>query len=44
MIQQNSGEDWTETKLSLSTAMPSVGGQIPDLKTLRAIFANRAPP
>lgn len=32
-IRQSTGEDWTEAKLFLSTAMPSIGGEIPDLLT-----------
>jgi uncharacterized protein (TIGR02231 family) len=32
LIQQNSGEDWLDTQISLSTAMPSVGGSPPKLK------------
>ncbi|XP_012937277.1 protein F37C4.5 isoform X1 [Aplysia californica] len=31
LISQNSGEDWTNVKLHLSTAEPSVGGTIPIL-------------
>jgi len=30
-IKQNTGEDWNDAKLSLSTAMPSVGGSPPKL-------------
>ncbi len=30
-IQQLTGEDWVDAKLSLSTAMPSVGGSPPEL-------------
>eukprot|EP00112_Aurelia_sp_Birch-Aquarium-sp1_P008378 Seg1920.2 transcript_id=Seg1920.2/GoldUCD/mRNA.D3Y31 product="Protein F37C4.5" protein_id=Seg1920.2/GoldUCD/D3Y31 len=33
-IKQQTGEDWNDAKLSLSTAMPSVGGSPPDLETL----------
>lgn len=33
IITQSTGEDWTETKLSLSTAVPSVGGNVPELNT-----------
>jgi len=32
MIRQNTGEDWEDAKLSLSTALPSVGGSPPSLK------------
>uniref|UniRef100_A0A0B7AAG8 DUF4139 domain-containing protein n=2 Tax=Arion vulgaris TaxID=1028688 RepID=A0A0B7AAG8_9EUPU len=31
LIRQNSGEDWNDVKLFLSTAEPSVGGTIPTL-------------
>ena len=31
MIQQATGEDWKNAKVALSTAMPSVGGQAPEL-------------
>lgn len=44
LIQQNSGEDWTDCNLSLSTAMANIGGKIPELKTLKVSFASRAPP
>ena len=33
MITQSTGEDWNETKLSLSTAVPSIGGNVPELET-----------
>ena len=42
MIQQNTGEDWTDVDLNLSTATPSVGGSCPELKTKRVQFL--APP
>ncbi|CAH1799373.1 unnamed protein product [Owenia fusiformis] len=38
LIQQASGEDWEDAKISLSTAMPSVGGQVPELGTHRLYF------
>eukprot|EP00794_Sanderia_malayensis_P000194 gene194-808_t len=31
IIKQTTGEDWNDAKLSLSTAMPSVGGSPPEL-------------
>lgn len=31
MIQQSTGEDWNNAKVALSTAMPSIGGQAPEL-------------
>ena len=33
MITQSTHEDWNDTKLSLSTAVPSVGGNVPELET-----------
>ena len=33
VITQSTGEDWLDTKLSLSTAVPSVGGNVPELGT-----------
>ena len=32
MIRQNTGEDWENAKIALSTALPSVGGSPPSLK------------
>ena len=32
MIRQNTCEDWENAKISLSTALPSVGGSPPSLK------------
>ena len=32
-IKQSTGEDWTDAKLYLSTAMPSIGGEVPELFT-----------
>lgn len=34
MIVQSTGEDWIDTKISLSTAVPSVGGNVPELETV----------
>ncbi len=34
-ITNNTGEDWTDVKLSLSTAVPSLGGAPPSLQTLQ---------
>ena len=31
LIRQSTGEDWTNAKLSLSTANPSIGGSVPEL-------------
>lgn len=31
MIRQTTGEDWNETQISLSTAVPSIGGNIPEI-------------
>eukprot|EP01119_Soliformovum_irregulare_P007650 TRINITY_DN200_c0_g1_i1.p1 TRINITY_DN200_c0_g1~~TRINITY_DN200_c0_g1_i1.p1 ORF type:complete len:355 (-),score=108.38 TRINITY_DN200_c0_g1_i1:999-2063(-) len=37
-IQQSTGEDWKNTRIALSTAKPSVGGQPPTLDTSRVTF------
>lgn len=42
VIQQSTGEDWVDAKLSLSTAMPSIGGAAPELPTQMLHFP--APP
>eukprot|EP00118_Oscarella_pearsei_P000562 m.5253 g.5253 ORF g.5253 m.5253 type:complete len:601 (+) comp12617_c0_seq1:69-1871(+) len=44
VIEQSTGEDWKDAKLSLSTAMPSVGGSAPELATrhLRIVHASMA--
>lgn len=31
MIRQTTGEDWNDSKISLSTAVPSAGGNVPEL-------------
>ena len=33
MITQTTGEDWTDTKIFLSTASPSIGGNVPEITT-----------
>ena len=38
MIQQSTGENWDDVKLSLSTTMPGVGGAVPDLGTQKLAF------
>lgn len=38
LIQQNTGEDWNATNVSLSTATPSVGGTVPELDTCKLTF------
>uniref|UniRef100_A0A914WYI1 Protein F37C4.5 n=1 Tax=Plectus sambesii TaxID=2011161 RepID=A0A914WYI1_9BILA len=38
MITQNTGEDWTDAPLMLSTATPSTGGVIPSLPTRIVAF------
>lgn len=44
-IQQSTGEDWTETRLVLSTAEPRRGGgNLPMLPTLRAKFHEEPKP
>uniref|UniRef100_A0A915KZE7 DUF4139 domain-containing protein n=1 Tax=Romanomermis culicivorax TaxID=13658 RepID=A0A915KZE7_ROMCU len=37
-IRQNTGEDWNNVKLTLSTAQPQIGGEIPQLKTTKISF------
>ena len=32
VVTQSSGEDWNEVQLTLSTARPSIGGQMPELR------------
>ncbi|KAK7503061.1 hypothetical protein BaRGS_00005687 [Batillaria attramentaria] len=32
-IKQSTGEDWVDAKLFLSTAQPSIGGEVPELST-----------
>jgi hypothetical protein len=44
MITQNSGEDWTDAELMLSTATPSIGGVIPTLSTLTVGIYKPPPP
>ncbi|XP_014665727.1 PREDICTED: protein F37C4.5-like [Priapulus caudatus] len=46
VITQSTEEDWTDAKLSLSTAMPSVGGSVDPLETheLRLYSPPPAPP
>ncbi|VDN32462.1 unnamed protein product [Gongylonema pulchrum] len=43
-IQQNTGEDWLDTSLILSTARPSFGATTPRLGTLNAEFYKPPPP
>lgn len=43
-IQQNTGEDWTDAPLVLSTAQPALGGDIPEMGTLNASFYKQPPP
>ncbi|KAK2192077.1 hypothetical protein NP493_39g01009 [Ridgeia piscesae] len=42
-MKQTTGEDWTDTRLILSTAMPSVGGNIPELDSWKLGFKPRQP-
>ena len=49
LIKQSTGEDWTNAKLSLSTANPSIGGSVPELgmqqlKFKRARIAYKSKP
>uniref|UniRef100_A0A914ELR8 Protein F37C4.5 n=1 Tax=Acrobeloides nanus TaxID=290746 RepID=A0A914ELR8_9BILA len=43
-IQQDSGEDWKDVELILSTAQPRLGGMLPKLGTLNAQFYRPPPP
>jgi uncharacterized protein (TIGR02231 family) len=43
-IQQQTGEDWTDIELSLSTAQPGLGGDLPKLGTTVVQFYRPAPP
>ncbi|RCN47837.1 hypothetical protein ANCCAN_06031, partial [Ancylostoma caninum] len=36
LVEQNTGDDWNDTDMVLSTASPSVGGCAPQLATLSA--------
>ncbi|KAK0414114.1 hypothetical protein QR680_007152 [Steinernema hermaphroditum] len=38
LIEQTTGEEWTDTKILLSTAQPCLGGNVPELGTLNASF------
>uniref|UniRef100_A0A0B7A8M9 DUF4139 domain-containing protein n=1 Tax=Arion vulgaris TaxID=1028688 RepID=A0A0B7A8M9_9EUPU len=44
LIRQNSGEDWNDVKLFLSTAEPSVGGTIPTLPATQLAVKKIRPP
>jgi len=41
-ITNNTGEDWNDVKLSLSTAIPSISGNPPTLNTLRVMSVEPA--
>lgn len=43
MVQQNTGEDWNNVRLSLSTAAPSIGGSPPELDTCKLTLTNYEP-
>uniref|UniRef100_A0A7I4YKZ4 Protein F37C4.5 n=1 Tax=Haemonchus contortus TaxID=6289 RepID=A0A7I4YKZ4_HAECO len=43
-ISQSTGEDWSNASLVLSTAQPCLGGQIPELGVLEAVFYRPPPP
>ena len=43
-ISQNSGEDWNNVELVLSTARPSSGGTLPKLGTLKASLRSAMKP
>uniref|UniRef100_A0A915KWP3 Protein F37C4.5 n=1 Tax=Romanomermis culicivorax TaxID=13658 RepID=A0A915KWP3_ROMCU len=38
LIEQDTDEDWKDTKLTLSTAAPRIGGQVPELGTTKVSF------
>ncbi|XGW29009.1 hypothetical protein V3C99_008649 [Haemonchus contortus] len=42
-ISQSTGEDWTDASLVLSTAQPCLGGQVPELGILEAVFHHLLP-
>uniref|UniRef100_A0A1I7Y8S6 DUF4139 domain-containing protein n=1 Tax=Steinernema glaseri TaxID=37863 RepID=A0A1I7Y8S6_9BILA len=44
VIRQNTGEEWTDTKILLSTAQPCQGGNVPELGTLNASFVSKVEP
>jgi uncharacterized protein (TIGR02231 family) len=37
-IRQSTGEDWVDTQVALSTATPSIGGNVPELLTQKVSF------
>jgi uncharacterized protein (TIGR02231 family) len=41
VVDQNSGEDWTDALISYSTAQPSVGGYLPELMPLYATISSK---
>ncbi|KHN86723.1 Protein F37C4.5 [Toxocara canis] len=43
-IEQHTGEDWIDAPLVLSTAQPSLGGDIPELGTQIAVLYKPPPP
>ncbi|VDP17962.1 unnamed protein product [Heligmosomoides polygyrus] len=43
-ITQSTNEDWINASLVLSTAQPCLGGQIPELGVLEAVFYRPPPP
>ncbi|TKR88159.1 hypothetical protein L596_012445 [Steinernema carpocapsae] len=43
-VRQNTGEEWTDTSIVLSTAQPCLGGNVPELGTLNASFFKPPPP
>ena len=44
MITQTTGDDWNDTNLSLSTAVPSVGGNVPELDVTNVRIKLPPPP
>ena len=39
VVRQSTGEDWTDVRLALSTAQPSIGGRAPSPERWRLSFA-----
>ncbi|CAJ0603869.1 unnamed protein product [Cylicocyclus nassatus] len=44
IISQSTQEDWSNASLVLSTAQPSLGGHLPELGVLEAVFYRPTPP
>ena len=44
MIRQGTGEDWNDVKISLSSAMPNVGGTVPKIGTQKVGYVPKHSP